>query len=362
MHNPFDSFYSWEALKKIVDKKRIQKVATHFKDGLTAYQIGLQLVDAPITTVSENFAKEFTSDILQTEHFAPHLQHIFKKTGVFGINNGLFIDFPQEFANDKNLTIEKIKRIKTRTRKKLLSVLTEYNPPEKFGDLLYNRGSITKLPDSIPIFVMSGRLDFNQKGYDIFLQVIERFGKDEIKVILTPLSVKRSHLDFLHELVQRCKGNVTVFPIRMAQGFYELQIGSTFGIMPSIYEPFGAAIEYMVNGTVNIARKTGGLVDQIEDHKCGFLYRENSAFYNLQSIEDFFELKDDVRARRKNKWVQSMVDELYETMTDAINLFQNHPHEYYRLIFMGFKKARRFDWQTSAKKYVEVFEKVTQGF
>lgn len=362
MHNSFDTFIPWTSLAKILNENRIQKISQQFHDGLTAFQIGLQLVDAPITTVSENFAREFTSDILQTEHFAPHLQTIFRKSGVVGVNNGAFIDPPAEFSGEKNLTIQKLKTIKNKNRKLLLQVLDEYHPPERFGKLTFQGGSIMNLPDTIPILVMSGRLDYNQKGYDIFLQAIEPFAEDEIKVILTPMPTKPSDLDFFKDVVNRCHGNVTVFPIRMTRGFLELQIGSTLGLMPSIYEPFGAAIEYMVNGTVNIARQTGGLTDQIDDHQSGFLYRETNAFYNLENIKHFSNLTDNVFMRRENPWVQSMVDALHEKIKEAIYLYQNHPNEYYRLIIMGFKKAKKFDWAQSARKYFEVFDHVTRGF
>jgi glycogen synthase len=362
LHNPFDSFIPYSSLAKIVDEQRIRKIANHFKDGLTAYQIGLQLVDAPITTVSENFAREFTTDILQTEHFVPHLQQIFQRTGLFGISNGLFHDFPAEFSKEKDLTIGRIKQAKLKFRKALLKVLADYNPPERFGELTYRGRSILNLPDAIPIFLMSGRLDFNQKGFDIFLQVIERFPEDEIKVVLTPMPVIPAHLDYFRDIAAKCKGNLTIFPIKMQHGYYELQIGSTFGVMPSIYEPFGAAIEYMVKGTVTVARRTGGLVDQIDHEQCGFLFREDSRFYNLDNIKQFFKLSDQVIRRRDNGWVQSMIDHLHETIRNAINLYQNHPHEYLRLIIMGFRKARSFDWSVSAKKYFEVYEQVKQGF
>ncbi|HEX9970456.1 MAG TPA: glycogen/starch synthase [bacterium] len=362
MHNSFDTFIPWRTLEKISGEKRIHRISQKFQEGLTAFQIGLQLVDAPITTVSDNFANEFTSDILQTEHFAPHLQTIFQKSGVVGVNNGAFIDPPAEFAQEKSITITKLKTIKSKNRKLLLKVLDEYHPPERFGKLAYQGTSITNLPDSIPILVMSGRLDYNQKGYDIFLQAIERFAEDEIKVVLTPMPVKQSDLDFFKDVVSRCNGNVTVIPIRMTQGFHELQIGCTFGLMPSIYEPFGAAIEYMVNGTVNIARKTGGLADQIDDNQSGLLYREYSTFYSIENIKHFSDLADNVSMRRDNRWVQSMVAALHEKIKEAIYLYQNHPNEYYRLIIVGFKKAKNFDWSKSVKKYFEVYDQVTRGF
>lgn len=362
LHNPFDSFIPYQSLAKIIKDQRIQKIASQFNTGLTAYQIGLQLVDAPPTTVSENFAQEFTSDILQTEHFVPHLQRQFKTATVVGINNGLYHDFPLEFLNQENLTLGKIKKVKHKYRKALLNVLAEYNPTERFGELTYQGGSILHLPDTIPIFVMSGRLDFNQKGFDILLQSIERFMEDEIKVVMTPMPVKPAHLDYFRHIATRCKGNLTVFPIKMQHGYFELQIGSTFGMMPSIYEPFGAAIEYMVKGTVTIARKTGGLANQIDHEKSGILYREDSQFYNLENVKQFFKLSDNVFERRDNPWLLSMVNQCHEAVKNAINLYQNHNHEYYRLIINGFKKARMFDWAISAKKYLEVYQKVSQGF
>jgi glycogen synthase len=361
LHNAFDTFIPWQLLAKIVSERRSQKFSTRYQEGLTALQIGLQLVDGPITTVSDNFAREFTTDIMQTGHFAPHLQSIFNKTGVYGVNNGMFISFPPEFSDGRQLTIQKIKKIKSEKRAALLKILDEYRPAERFGELTYAGGAITQLPDAIPIFVMSGRLDFNQKGYDIFLQAIERFAEDELKVILTPMPIKPADLDFFHEVAERRRGNVTVFPIRMAKGFQELQIGSTYGVMPSIYEPFGAAVEYMVNGTITIARKTGGLVDQIDDGQNGLLFREPANHYTLENIKQFADSADNIQKRKDNRWVQSMVDALAEAIQEAILLYQNHRNEYFRQIVMGFKKAKHFDWSNSARKYFEVYKKVNQG-
>ncbi len=60
LHNAFDFFIPWQMLAKITDKTRAIKISQYLHEGLTALQIGLQLVDAPITTVSENFARELT--------------------------------------------------------------------------------------------------------------------------------------------------------------------------------------------------------------------------------------------------------------------------------------------------------------
>jgi glycogen synthase len=94
------------------------------------------------------------------------------------------------------------------------------------------------------------------------LRAVEKFQEDEIKVILAPKPVRDSGLDYFYEASCKCRGNITVFPIHLEKGFQELQMGSTFGLMPSIYEPFGSAIEYLVNGTPAIFHDTGGLKSQ----------------------------------------------------------------------------------------------------
>jgi glycogen synthase len=123
MHNSYDSLISWRLLTRGVDRPRKKLIAQFPADGMTAYQIGLQLVDAPVTTVSTHFANEFTTDILHTRHFAPHLQNIFRKTGVYGVNNGMFTDLSDEFPKQENHTVDEIQKIKLKNRKVLLKII-----------------------------------------------------------------------------------------------------------------------------------------------------------------------------------------------------------------------------------------------
>ncbi len=369
LHNPFDSSITTEMLKAVCSSRSIdhlnkrlnenpERRKNDFGENPSAYRIGLQLTDGPITTVSETFAEELTTDVMQTAHFAPHLQDIFKKSGVFGINNGLFVEFPPEFPKRANLTPTEIREIKKNKRRSLLNILSRYTPKEQFGSLSWEGQSILNLPDHVPIFVMSGRLDPGQKGFDILLRTLERFEPDRIKTILTPLPSRKSDLDYFYEVACKCKGDVTVFPVRMDKGYLELQMGATFGIMPSIYEPFGAAVEYMVNGTAVIARSTGGLKDQIKNGDSGLLYREETGNYTLLYIRDFAASGEIVQIRKKNPWAQDMADALYRVMVQAAEMFRNHPETYYRMISNGFKKAAFFDWKTAAEKYFQIYSQI----
>jgi glycogen synthase len=360
IHNSFDSAIPWRLLTKIEGRSSKPESSVSSRDRLTAYQIGLQLVDAPVTTVSKNFAKELTSDILQTEYYAPHLQNILIKNKTIGINNGMFTGFSTEFPLKEKHTIEEVQGIKLKNRKKLLKLLTTYKPDKRFGELTYEGRTVAKLPDEIPILIMCGRLDPVQKGYDILLQAIERFAIDEVKVILAPMPSAVSDLDYFYEVACKCRGNLTVFPFRVERGYNELQTGSTFGVMPSIYEPFGAAVEYMASGTVNVGRATGGLVDQINE-TCGFLYKEEDNCYTLENLKAFIKSGNIVQVRKKNAFVKSMANNLYEMLKRAIYIYQNHPDQYSQLIINGFKKAREFSWETNVKQYYNVYKMISKS-
>ncbi|MBN1782581.1 glycogen/starch synthase [bacterium] len=357
MHNPYDS--GWirpDLLAKITDGK-----IASLPQGATALGLGLQFIDAPVTTVSRNFAGELLSDIVHTQYFIPHIQILLRDRGLTGINNGMFIDFPESYEELNRInakTVGRVRAHKETIRKELLHILDNYRPEKRFGDLTWQGGPLANMPPEIPIIVMSGRLDPNQKGYDLLLRAVDRFDRDQVKAVFTPMAVNASDLEYFREKVLGSdKGNMTVFPMRMEKGYMELQTGSTYGIMPSVYEPFGAAIEYMANGTPVIARNTGGLPDQIDARQKDFLYREPAAHYRREFIEAFFGSRNRVKDREQNPWASDMTDSLYETIKKAVLFYQRHTDAYYRCILHGFRKARTFDWSKSAKAYSKIYQK-----
>jgi glycogen synthase len=362
LHNPYDSFFSTADLKRLTaDEPRQSRLDRSWGNGLTALQVGLQLVDAPVATVSEHFATDLTEDVLQTQHFAPHLQGIFRRAPIAGINNGPFAGFSDRFPKRDRHTIDEVAGIKSAARGALLQLLDTYTGAGRFGELTYGGGSILALPDDVPVILMSGRLDTFQKGYDILLQALERFRIDQIKAVLTPMPMKTGDLAYFREVAERCRGNVTVFPMRMEKGYAELQTGATFGIMPSVYEPFGAAIEYMVSGTPTIARSTGGLVDQIVHGVNGLRFHETRRFYDLPHIRDFISKSDAVELRKQNGWALDMADTLVATLRRAAALYTNRRDDYHSMILRGFAKARTFSWEKNAAEYAAIYDMIARG-
>ncbi len=109
---------------------------------------------------------------------------------------------------------------------------------------------------------------------------------------------------------------------------------------------------------MNVGRATGGLVDQI-DNKCGFLYKENSSVYTLDTIQAFIDSSSIVQSRKTNTLAQSMSDNLYKTLKKAINIYQNKPDKYHQMIINGFKKAQKFNWESSAKQYNRIYKMIS---
>ena len=70
-------------------------------------------------------------------------------------------------------------------------------------------------------------------------------------------------LGFLEELAEARPQRVLAFPFLYKEGYLAAVQGAGFGLMPSLYEPFGMANEISLNGTCPLARATGGIVQQV---------------------------------------------------------------------------------------------------
>jgi starch synthase len=111
-----------------------------------------------------------------------------------------------------------------------------------------------------------------------------------------------------------------------------IEAGSDFFLMPSRYEPCGLNQMYsLVYGTLPIVRKTGGLVDTVEnfDEKTGSGTGFMFDFLSPSSI--------------------------YDTVGWAVWAWYNRKNDIEKMRERGMKMD--FSWESSAKKYVELYEK-----
>ncbi|HEX2959487.1 MAG TPA: glycogen/starch synthase [Chitinispirillaceae bacterium] len=373
LHNSFDSGISRE--------DKLTFFGLDFP-GHTILQCSLPWLNGPLTTVSSPFALELSGDSIQYGFFTDHLQHEFAMNPPIGIENGMFGDATCTYTQacirkahkgDFQAVLER----KNSFRKQFISILEKNNVPESIG-----RIDCDGIDSNIPIFFMSGRLDMMQKGFDVIFQAFERLERGSAKLFFCPSSVS-SDLEYFRKSAERCKGDIAIWPFRIPlQQYTKCIAGATFLVMPSLYEPFGAATEAYIQGTPVIARGTGGLWIQVEpwndcvvpafynsvvnkkepDSKpTGILYRE--------TIDDAVAaklwrplLESTLQERFSNPLYKSIVSAAEGALRSAIGLYQNDK-AYAEVIVNGIDMLKYFSWDGPAKKYRKIYDTASvRGF
>ena len=382
LHNPYDHRLSNDLLRQITDRIGAAHWPRAAETDSTMLARMIPLCDAPISTVSRRFAQEFTTDPLQTAHFAAHYLEILTRQGVIGIDNGLFAAMPgREEALETAIESAREGRtgaildVKLAARRRALAGLQEYlarsraapNPAEPiYGTLDGGDGRpLTELPDDVPVFLMTGRLDPGQKGFDVFAAAIDGLPAGLGRFILSPLSPlahdtdSRLNLSYLARLADRHSGEVVVMPFRLAGIYADLVKGVTWSVWPSLYEPFGGVTEPYVWLTPVIARATGGLVQQVIDYgispadATGILYRESvPASRDWQAAEQkaMQQAIDPVR-RAETPLAGAQARALRESIVAAAGLYRDRRSDYGRLLANLPAMCRILDWARSVRDY-----------
>jgi glycosyltransferase involved in cell wall biosynthesis len=332
----------------------------------------LPLLFGPVSTVSKGFCSEALLDPLQTEHFAPHLQRILRKVGIVPTPNGLFGKLLPPFSSQAMTEARSgnpalILREKDAKRRVMLRVITDYQDSRILGRLDGGDGRpLLELPDHVPVFMAFGRMDPSQKGLDSLARAIEWFPRGEARFVLAP-DVGAGAGAFLADLARVAEwfpGEVVVFPFRMQSGYSEIMSGSSYVVMSSFYEPFGAVSEGYLAGSPVVARRTGGLPEQIEDiddpsgEPTGILFKETlpaqvPAGENWKRLLGFNE--PDLR----------MAVPLYRAMTVALcNALHRAKHIYCdkrdtlyaKMLGNLSRKAESLSWPKSVNDYQALYE------
>ena len=362
-HNPYDQGLAYNLLRMLTYPQHMAEI----RDG-TVYQLMIPLTDAPVSTVSKTFASELTTDSLQTTHFAGHLQDVFRSHGLVGVDNGLFGTLGSTFRK-RAITdaakgkFEPILKAKKTLRKKMLKVLSEYEDGRIIGKLTGENGrSLKTLPDEVPVFFMFGRLDPGQKGFDVLCRAIESLPPGQARFVMAPIvgNAPAAFRDDFERLARSRPGDVAIYPFRMQAGYMETMAGATFGVMPSIYEPFGAATEPYLAGTPVVARKTGGLIQQVTDideslsEGTGITYREQPC----RSDREWRELMSctDPYSRMYTPVYGSMVASLAVALTRATMVYRSEPEKYARMLTQLNVKCEQFSWDRVSEEYGRLYQ------
>lgn len=386
LHNSYDEFATAVDLRRVgIDPKTCP--------GDTILHRAFSVIKPPAFTVSEQFALDFTQDLLQREVMAPQLQAVLNSASLVGVDNGPFkpiaVD-PTHLQRAASGDFAPLQAWKAGNRRNALTALDAHIPTGK--EPVWGEKSRFRRDDS-PWFVMAGRDDPRQKGYDVAAAAIEEYLKEHhgqahcAQFLFFPIPGDEglAGLEFLNDLASRFAEDVAAFPFLWIAGFTTALQGAAYGLMPSLYEPFGMANEfYLAGGCVGIGRATGGNLEQIVPLRAtsacsravriradsyhglsatptGILFREKDEI--VSAADDWRAINDAqynrtggspsrVEERRGYAVFQEMVRELRIAIEDGIHVYTKEPQLYYRMLAEGIAHIQRtFSWQRAGQEY-----------
>ncbi len=274
---------------------------------------GLVYADA-VTTVSERYSRE-----IQTEEFGCGMDKVLahRQDSVYGIINGL--DY-EEWGPETDKDIAQSYGVESAAKKKI------------------NKAALQKSEDftvdpAIPLFGVISRL-IDQKGIDILVASLDALAALGGQLVVLGTGDEKYH-HVLRELGRRHRGRFGIHIVFDAARAKHIYAGCDFMLVPSYYEPCGLAhLVALRYGTIPVVRATGGLADTVEEFNPetgkgnGFRFEAYKSEALLQAIERGLAVFKD-----KKDW-NALV---HNAMTCD------------------------FSWDASAKRYSDLFEKISQG-
>lgn len=205
-----------------------------------------------VTTVSANYAREIT-----TPEFGYGLEGFLRSKADAGLLSGILngIDDSWEPETDPHL----------------VHGFSSGHWRGKLANSGYVRQMFSLQHTHGPLFAVVSRLVY-QKGIDLTLGVADTILRNGGQIAV--IGCGEPYLeDEMRRLASRHPGQVGVHIGFNEADARRMYAGSDFLLMPSRYEPCGLSQMYAQRfGSLPIARRTGGLVDTIEDGVTGFLF------------------------------------------------------------------------------------------
>ncbi|MDH3253278.1 MAG: glycosyltransferase, partial [Ignavibacteria bacterium] len=274
---------------------------------------GLVYADA-LTTVSEKYAEEIRS----SEEFGCGLQTIAEKRrkDLTGILNG--IDYSiWDPSVDEHIPHKYDYRSLDLKRENKLALLQAVKLPVRGGAPLI--GIISRLVD--------------QKGLDLIDEAMDALIKLNVQLVVLGTGERKYH-DMLTKAAKKHPETIAVdlsFNEKLA---HLIEAGSDMFLMPSRYEPCGLNQIYSLRyGTVPVVRATGGLEDTIEDYNPSSGSGTGFKFTKYDSTE------------------------MMKAIQRAVKVFADEG-AWKRIMKNGMGKD--FSWESSAKKYIQLYRSLAR--
>lgn len=261
-----------------------------------------------VNTVSPTYAKE-----IMTERYGAGLDEILRceSNKITGILNGIDYDVSNP-ATDKHLTHHYSS--------------TNFLEGKRLNKLYLQKKLGLTVDKDIPLVGFIGRFSAKQKGVDLIHKLIRRLSGQHYQFVILGKGEEDWEERFLwfNRFYPKTVSCRFEFDEALASQIYA---ASDFLLIPSKFEPCGliqmVAMRY---GSLPIARATGGLKDSIIDGVDGFLF-SGSFSYSLE-----------------------------KSLKRTVDIWKNHRERYKKMVLAAMKKD--FSWDASAKKYVELYQKL----
>ena len=276
---------------------------------------GLVYADA-ITTVSNTYAEE-----IKTPFYGEGLDGLLRAraNSLRGIVNG--IDY-SEFDPETDPHIEaryNLKDFRKEKKKNKLALQRQLGLPEDEGKFMI--GIVSRLTD--------------QKGIDLIQCVMDDLCQDDIQFVVLGTGEERYENMFRHyDWKYHDKVSAQIYysdPLA-----HRIYAACDAYLMPSLFEPCGLsqliALRY---GAVPIVRETGGLKDTVEPYN---EYESTGTGFSFANYN---------------------AHEMLSIIRYAEAVYYNKKREWNKLIDRGM--SRDFSWKTSAAKYQELYDWLTNG-
>ena len=275
---------------------------------------GLMHADV-INTVSETYAQEIRTD----KELGAGLKDILskRKNDLYGIINGIDTKVwnPEKDKHiSKKYTIKNIDGKKVNKKALVERFKLEYK-------------------EDVPVFGLISRL-YDSKGLDLLEKVFDDFMKLDVQMILLGTGDPKLH-SFFEKMNKKYDDKFAAYLGFNDDLAHLIEGGADIFLMPSKYEPCGLNQMYSLKyGTVPIVHKTGGLADTVVNYDEKTSEGNGFVFDKYNSKEFLKEIKR------------------------AVNMFQDKD-AWLKIMKTGMKSD--FSWDSSAKKYIDLYKKIMSG-
>jgi starch synthase len=284
-----------------------------FWERINFMKAGIVYADV-INTVSQRYSEE-----IQTPEYGYGLEGILRKRGedLSGILNG--VDYQDwDPSHDPHLIAHYDLHGLSGKRECKRDLLKEFHLPLSL--------------ENSPVLGVISRLA-DQKGFDLFAEIIEEFFTLDIGLVLLGTGDQKYH-DLFAEVGRRYpdKAGIRIaYDDRLA---HKIEAGADLFLMPSRYEPCGLNQIYSLRyGTIPVVRATGGLDDTIVNYDPVTGKGTGFKFHRYDAKEFMKQIK--------------------------VAIAYYHQLEHWRKLLRN-AMAADFSWQRSAEAYLQLYRKTVE--